>query len=60
MDFEINAEKREEYGKNVSRRIRREGKVPAVLYGAKTQTQPVTLEKADCHPQVRFGRKYPF
>ena len=47
MDFEINAEKREEYGKNVSRRIRREGKVPAVLYGAKTQTLPVTLEKAD-------------
>jgi len=47
MDFEINAEKREEYGKNASRRIRREGKLPAVLYGAKTKALPLTVEKAD-------------
>jgi large subunit ribosomal protein L25 len=47
MDFEINAEKREEYGKNVARRIRREGRIPAVLYGAKTEALPLTLDKAE-------------
>lgn len=47
MDFKINAEMREEYGKNVSRRIRRENRVPAVFYGANTKTLSLTLEKAD-------------
>jgi large subunit ribosomal protein L25 len=47
MDIDINAEKREEYGKNASRRIRREGKIPAVLYGAKTDAVPLTIKKED-------------
>ena len=37
----INAEIREDVGKGASRRLRREGKVPAVIYGG--HTDPVTL-----------------
>lgn len=32
--FELNAEPREDMGKGASRRLRREGKIPAVVYGA--------------------------
>ena len=37
----INAELREDVGKGASRRLRREGKVPAVIYGG--QRDPATL-----------------
>ncbi|MCK4758849.1 MAG: 50S ribosomal protein L25, partial [Candidatus Aminicenantes bacterium] len=33
MNLTIKCEKRDVFGKNASRRLRREGKVPAVLYG---------------------------
>ena len=47
MEFAINAEKRNQYGKNASRRIRKEGRIPAVLYGAGTEATPLTIDKAD-------------
>ena len=37
----ITAEIREDVGKGASRRLRRQGKIPAVLYGG--QRDPVTL-----------------
>lgn len=45
MGFKIKGEKREVFGKNACRRIRSEGKVPAVLYGANTSSVPLILPK---------------
>lgn len=47
MDFTVKSEKREIFGKNVSRRIRREGKVPAVLYGPDIENISLTINKKD-------------
>jgi len=41
--FIINAELRDESGKGASRRLRHEGKVPAILYGAGKKPQSLTL-----------------
>ena len=41
--FVINAELRDESGKGASRRLRHEGKVPAILYGDTKQPQSITL-----------------
>lgn len=41
--FVINAELRDESGKGASRRLRHEGKVPAILYGDSKQPQSLTL-----------------
>ena len=47
----FNAEKREKAGKGAARACRREGRVPAVIYGGKKESvmiylHPVELEKA--------------
>ena len=42
--FEINAQTRLDVGKGASRRLRREGKVPAVLYGAAKEATSLTLD----------------
>lgn len=47
MSFKIKAEKREIIGKNASRRLRREGMIPAVLYGGGSSNVPLTLKKQD-------------
>jgi len=47
MSFQIKAEKREIFGKNASRRLRREGMIPAILYGADAVNVPLTLKKQD-------------
>jgi large subunit ribosomal protein L25 len=47
MSFKIKADKREIFGKNASRRLRREGMIPAVLYGADAISVPLTLKKQD-------------
>jgi large subunit ribosomal protein L25 len=41
--FELEAESRSDQGKGASRRLRRDGKVPAILYGADTEPQSITL-----------------
>ena len=43
----INGEMRDAFGKNASRKLRREGKVPAVLYGAGIENVSLTLNKND-------------
>jgi large subunit ribosomal protein L25 len=45
MSFKIKAEKREVFGKNASRRLRKEGMVPVILYGSNEVNVPLTLEK---------------
>jgi len=46
-EVKIAAEARTEFGKGAARRIRREGKVPAVLYGHGTGTRHLTLPGHD-------------
>ena len=42
--FEVNAVSRSDQGKGASRRLRREGKVPGVIYGAGKDPVAITLE----------------
>ena len=44
VDFDINAQSRSDVGKGASRRLRREGKVPAVLYGAGKDAVSLALD----------------
>jgi large subunit ribosomal protein L25 len=44
IDFTITAEKRADVGKGASRRLRRAGKIPGVIYGANKDATPLTLE----------------
>ncbi len=43
--FEIGAETRDDQGKGASRRLRRTGKVPAILYGGKGEPSNITLNQ---------------
>jgi len=47
MSFMIRAEMREVFGKNASRRLRKEGKLPAILYGKNIQNVSLILDKKD-------------
>lgn len=42
--LELEAVARERVGKGAARQVRREGRVPAVIYGAKQPPQPVSLD----------------
>jgi len=44
QELVIEAERRDDMGKNASRRLRRAGKVPAVLYGGDGAAMPLTME----------------
>jgi large subunit ribosomal protein L25 len=47
MSFIVKAEIRDAFGKNVSRRLRKQGLIPAVLYGEGVATVPLVLAKKD-------------
>jgi large subunit ribosomal protein L25 len=47
MSFTVKAEKRDAFGKNASRRLRKQGFVPAVLYGEGKEAIPLVLAKKD-------------
>ena len=47
MGITIKGEKRKVFGKNASRTIRREGKVPAIFYGANISSIPLVVTKKD-------------
>jgi large subunit ribosomal protein L25 len=49
----IEATGREERGKNAARRLRREGRVPAVLYGAKGEPQALAMETKQAKQMLR-------
>jgi large subunit ribosomal protein L25 len=42
--FEVNAESRSDQGKGASRRLRREGKIPGVMYGASKDPVAISLD----------------
>jgi large subunit ribosomal protein L25 len=47
MSFTVKAEKRDAFGKNASRRLRKQGQIPAVLYGEGNEAVPLVLAKKD-------------
>ena len=49
QQFELNAEARSDVGKGASRRLRRAGKVPGVVYGAALEARPVAID----HDQLK-------
>src|ERR1700721_854076 len=48
--FELTAEFRETQGKGASRRLRHDGKVPAILYGGHLETRAAILKDVQRHP----------
>lgn len=44
IEFTLNAEARDDAGRGASRRLRRQGKVPAILYGGDAKALPLTLD----------------
>lgn len=44
IDFTIDAESRSDLGKGASRRLRRSGRVPGIVYGAGSEPQSITLD----------------
>lgn len=48
--FTLNAEKREEKGKGPVRRLREQGKIPAVVYGHGKAATPLTVNSLDLNP----------
>jgi large subunit ribosomal protein L25 len=47
MSFSIKANKRDAFGKNAARRLRKQGWIPAILYGQGTVNVPLMLAKKD-------------
>jgi len=47
MGLLIKSEKRDIFGKNAARRIRRSGRIPAILYGQGAESVPLTLARKD-------------
>ena len=52
-DVTVDVTRREEMGKNVSRRLRRAGKIPAVLYGAGRDAVALTVDPARLEQIIR-------
>jgi large subunit ribosomal protein L25 len=53
MTFELNAEPRGKLGKGASRRLRRAGQVPAILYGGGQEPRPLVLNHLDVLNQMK-------
>ena len=53
--IELEAAVRERVGKGAAREARRQGRVPAVIYGDKKDPEPISLEYKTVHMQVQTG-----
>lgn len=58
VDFNLSAELRSDMGKGASRRLRREGKVPAVLYGADKEATSLTIDHNDLYKHLQHEAFY--
>ena len=58
VTFELKAEPRGDLGKGASRRLRRAGKVPAILYGGGQEPQPLVLSHLDILNQLKNEAVY--
>ena len=54
--YEIAAEKRERAGKGIARALRREGLVPAVIYGDKKDPEGISLKIGEMNKLFNTGR----
>ncbi|HKA35491.1 MAG TPA: 50S ribosomal protein L25, partial [Thermoanaerobaculia bacterium] len=54
-EIELHVEKREQKGKNEARRARVNGKIPAVVYGAKKPTVPISVDRKALSDAFRGG-----
>lgn len=54
-ELSIEVHTREETGKNVNRRLRAEGKVPAVIYGGGRDTVPIVVDGKTVRDLLRHG-----
>lgn len=53
MQFEINATKRDVQGSSASRRLRRAGRVPGIIYGGTAQPQPIEFDHNELYQALR-------
>ncbi len=58
ISFTFGADPREAQGKGASRRLRHDGKVPAILYGAHQEAQPLTLDQQNLLTMIADERFY--
>ncbi len=56
--FVIKAEVRADQGKSASRRLRREGKVPAIVYGGKTSPRTISVSHNELSKQLKVEAFY--
>ncbi|TXI17446.1 MAG: 50S ribosomal protein L25/general stress protein Ctc [Nitrosomonas sp.] len=54
MKIEISADKREMQGKGASRRLRRTGKVPAIIYGGDQEAQSIEMDHNDLFHKLKL------
>lgn len=54
-NIELQVERRQDSGKNMARRARAAGKIPAVVYGAKKETVPIYIEARELTNAFRRG-----
>jgi len=52
-EYELRGERRDGGGKGATRRLRREGMIPGVLYGAGKDTVSITLDANDVHKRLQ-------
>ncbi|SEQ15982.1 large subunit ribosomal protein L25 [Solimonas aquatica] len=57
-NFVVNAEARADQGKGASRRLRREGKLPAVIYGGRDAPVSVSLSSNEFHKHLKIEAFY--
>ncbi len=58
VDFVLNAETRNDLGKGASRRLRRQGKVPGVIYGAHQDAVSITVDHNDLWKHLQHEAFY--
>jgi len=57
-DFmKIKAESRTEVGKKIAKKLRREGMIPAVIYGEHKEAIPISVEMADVKAILKTEKK---
>ena len=53
MQIQVNASKREDQGSGASRRLRRAGKLPGIIYGGGHDATPITLDHNDLYHMLQ-------
>ena len=53
MQLEFNANKRDDQGTGASRRLRRTGRIPGILYGGATAAQPIDIDHSELFQLLR-------